>query len=503
MTDGSNAIDRIVVAGGGVVGWTAAAAIRMRIPGATVTIVAVPPSAEALADRIGSTLPSAVAFHSDIGLNEADLLARTGSGFRLGTLYEDWAEDLPPYLHSYGEHGRSLGPGAFHHHWLRARRSGAVPSFGSLSPAAAMALAGRFVHPSDDPASPLSTFEYGLQLNLPRYRDYMRAYALHLGVVERAASIRGADLRTKDGFVDRLLLDDGSEVRGDLYIDCTGPAAIVHSTLDPSFEDWGHWLACDRILIGDAAAPRDLPPFGKSIAIAAGWRWEATSPAGTSHGLVYASEHLSDSKAERLFRSNSAAAAAEAPVKIRQGRRPHAWLRNCVAIGDAAVAVEPLESVNLHLVHSELDRLIAMLPDRDFAPVELAEYNRQSAAEADRVRDFLVLHYLTARRSKHDFWRAAASAAPPQSLAHTLELFRDRGTLPFYEEETFPRDSWLAVLIGQGVMPRRTDPVAEAVPAAAAGRAIAGMNERIAEIVANLPPHSAYLQRLFARVSDE
>ena len=501
MTGGLRAIKRIVIAGGGVVGWTAAAAIRKRIPAATVTIVASPPPPEALADRMGSTLPSAVAFHRDIGLDEADLLARTGSGFRLGTLFEGWAENLPHYLHSYGEHGRPLGPGAFHHHWLRARHLGGETDFDGLSPAAAMALAGRFVHPSDNPASPLYSFEYALQLNVTRYREYLRAYALHLGVIERAVSIRGVDVRASDGFVERLLLDDGSGAQGDLFIDCTGPAATVHSALDRSFEDWGDWLPCDRILFGHAATPGDLLPYGKAVAMAAGWRWEAASPAGTSHGLVYASAHLNDSKAERVFRSNSAAAAAETPVRIRQGRRPQPWLRNCVAIGDAAVAVEPLESANLHLAHSALDRLIAMMPDREFAPVELAEYNRQCEAEADRVRDFLVLHYLTARRPKQEFWRAAASAAPPEGLSHTLELFRDRGSLPFYEEETFPRDSWLAVLIGQGVIPRRTDPVAEAVPAAAARNAIASMKDRIAEIVSDLPPYSAYLQRFYARVS--
>lgn len=137
-------------------------------------------------------------------------------------------------------------------------------------------------------------------------------------------------------------------------------------------------------------------------------------------------------------------------------------MRNCLAIGDAAVRVEPLEWANLHLAHSQIDRLVSMMPDKEFAPVELAEYNRQCNAEADRVRDFICMHYLTARRSE-PFWKAASSVEPPPSLAHTLSLFAERGRLPYYEEETFARDSWLAVLLGQGFLPHRIDPLSESV----------------------------------------
>jgi tryptophan halogenase len=165
------------------------------------------------------------------------------------------------------------------------------------------------------------------------------------------------------------------------------------------------------------------------------------------------------------------------------------------------VAMEPLEWGNLHLAHSGIDRIVSMMPDRDCGAVELWDYNRQSNAEADRMRDFLVLHYVTARRSE-PLWRGAAAAEPPQSLAHTLSLFRERGRLPIYEEETFSRDSWLAVLLGQGVIPERTDPLIDTVPPAQADQAMARMREAIATIVPTLPTQAAYLlnlSRQFAR----
>ena len=182
-------------------------------------------------------------------------------------------------------------------------------------------------------------------------------------------------------------------------------------------------------------------------------------------------------------------------MALRQGRLAEPWLRNCVAVGDAAVAVEPLEWTNLHLAHDAIDRIVSMMPDRDCGTVEQWDYNRQANAEADRVRDFLILHYAASRRSE-PFWRDAASAEPPASLAHTLALFRERGRLPFYEEETFSRDSWLAVLLGQGIIPRRTDPLIDAVAPAAADQAMARMRSAIEALVPTLPTQILYLQTL-------
>ena len=485
-------IESVAVAGGGIVGWSAAAAIKRHLPRLRVTVVAVPPPPEALAERVGSTLPSIVGFHGDLGLSELDTVARTGSGYRLGTRFEGWAAERPLYVHSYAPHGSAFGATPFHLHWIRAARRGVGESFDSYSPAAALGRANRFVHPRGG-ESPLAGFEYGLQLNLPRYLAMMRAFARHLGVEERGDDISGVRLRAADGFIEAVRLGDESDIRADLFVDCTGPVAAIRSALDSRFEDWSRWLPCDRILFAEAPPPADPPVLDTVTATAAGWHWQAASPARTSRGFVYASGRQGDDEAQRLLES------AEDPVRISQGRRREPWLRNCVAIGDAAVAVEPLEWTNLHLAHSAIDRIVAMLPEKDCAPIELAEYNRQAEAEADRVRDFLVLHYVAAGRRGEPFWDDVAAVAPPASLEHTLSLFRERGRLPFYEEETFSRDSWLAVLLGQGQVPQRVDPLTDLVPPESAEAAMARMHGALASLPASLPSHSAYLRTLAAR----
>lgn len=494
-------IGSVVVAGSGIAGYSAAAMIRRRIPGVEVIVAGSPPPANALAERIASTLPSAVGFHDDAGIPEPDLVNATGASFRMGGRFEGWAADRPAYVHAYGEVGQSFGTTSFHLHWARLAQAGRPPRFEAHSPAAMLAEAGRFVHPQGDAGSPLASFEYGLNLDPARYHALLGAYLRHLGVAERPAAIADVRIDGDTGRVAALVLDDGSEVAGDLFVDCTGPGALVRSRLDDRFEDWSRWLPCDRLLLGHGPGTPDPAPLDPVSAHAAGWRWSSASRALAQHGLVYSSAHLSDSKAERVFRAGAAVEPASEPLAIRAGRRSQPWLRNCVAIGDAAVSIEPLEWTNLHLAHSAIDRIVAKMPDRDFSPVELWDYNREAAAEADRVRDFVLLHYVVSDRPRDAFWRDAAAIELPDTLAHTLTLFRERGRLPYYEEETFTRHSWAAVLFGQGVVPRRADPLVATVPSEQAAQSMTQLRERIAAMVPSFPTLGDYLRRMPPRAA--
>lgn len=484
---GDRRIREIVVAGSGLVGLSAAAILAQRIPGSTVTLVGAPP-ADAISERLHATLPSIVGFHGDLGIPEPQVFMGTGAAFRLGTLFEGWSGSRPSYVHAYGDVGRTIGISPFHQHWVRQAKAGKVGPYDSHSPAAMLGRGGRFVHPQQDPNSPLSTFEYGFVIDPALHRDMMRAFARHVGVVERPVGIADIRLNGENGYIEALLLDDGSEIGGHLFVDCTGPQALLRAKLDDRFEDWSQWLPCDRVGFATGPGSADPPSIDTVAAHGAGWGWESVSQASKSWGLVYASGHLSADEAEAMLPGGETLA-------LRPGRRSQPWFRNCVAIGDAAVTMDPLEWTNLHLTHSALDRLIAKMPDRDWSPVELWDYNRECAAEADRARDFAVLHYVTADRSE-PFWRDAAAATLPDSLAHSLSVFRERGRLPLYEEETFTKHSWTTVLLGQGVIPRRVDALIDVIPSEQSEAAMTQMREGIAAMVPQLPTQGAYLRQL-------
>ena len=428
----TRAIRSVAIAGGGITAWSAAAALKRRIPILDVQVVSKAPAADALADLITDTLPSIGEFHSDIGLTDEDTIVRARSGLRIGTTFKAWAKKLPDYVHAYGRYGVPVDGVAFHQLWLRDHHPRGRP-FDAFSPAAQ--------RPSEPEVG------YGLRLTTDIYRQLLHDYSLHLGVVERPGEVAEVELRGADGFIDAIVLADGQRIAADLFIDCSGPEAPIRSRVGGGLDDWSRWLLCDRVMIEARVPEPDKPLLDEVTANAAGWSWRSPSPSATVAGQVFSSAHSDNS---------------QGAIPIRQGRLAEPWMRNCVAIGDAAVRVEPLEWTNLHLAHSQIDRLVSMMPDTECAPVELAEYNRQCNAEADRVRDFLCMHYVTARRSE-PFWKDAAAVEPPPSLAHTLSLFAERGRLPYYEEETFARDSWLAVLLGQGFQPRRIDPLTDSV----------------------------------------
>ena len=491
-------IERVVVAGGGLVGWSAAAALKRRMPHLSVTLIDLPPPPDALADRGSATLPSITGFHSDLGLGETDTVLRAGSSFRLGTHFEGWAQNPHGYVHAYGAHGHPLAGTSFHLHWIRAAAAGAYEPFDAHSAAAAIGRADRFSHPVDAAPSPMGGYEYGLFIDPLHYRRLLRAFGRHVGVEEQAGPVAHVKVRGSDGFIEEIELAEGRTITGDLFVDCTGPRADIRSAVDDTFEEWKHWLPCDRILLVDGPAPAELPVLDRALAVRAGWSWKMASPAGASAGIVYDSSHLSDGDAAQWLTSTGLGGPPER-LPLRQGRRPTPWLRNCIVLGDAAVALEPLEWTNLHLAHSAIDRLVSMMPGRACAPVELAEYNRQVTAETERVRDFLLLHYLCADRPSEAFWDERRLVVPPPSLGHTLSLFRERGRLPYYEEETFSRDSWLAVLLGQGMLPQRIDPLTDAMAADAAAEAMAQIRTNVAAMAAVLPTHSAYLHTLKMR----
>lgn len=454
-------IRHVVVAGGGIVAWSAAAALKAQIQSLEVTVVSCPVPGDSLADRMISTLPSIAGFHEDLGLAEADTLYGAKSGLRIGTVFEGWSAGLPPYVHAYGSHGPPVDGIPFYQLWLRARSEvEGLSRFDRFCVAAQMGRIGR-IGSAGPSATERLQVGFGLHLTLERYHKLMRDYALHLGAIERPSTSLEPRLRGEDGFIDALALDDGTQLKGDLFVDCTGPAAAIRSVLDSRFEDWGAWLPCDRLILVEGTPLPGASMLDRSIAGSAGWRWEASSSVRSSRGVAFSSAHLTSDEAAEGLGGSAGEAAVE--IRVSSGRFAQPWLRNCVAIGDAAVVLEPLEWTNLHLAHSQLDRLISMMPGRDCAPVELAEFNRQCEAEADRVRDFACMHYVSARRDE-PFWKDAAAIDPPDSLAHTLALFAERGRLPYYEEETFSRESWAAVLLGQGFEPSRTDPLADSLP---------------------------------------
>jgi tryptophan halogenase len=457
------AIRSVAVLGGGLVGLSAAAAFARALPKLAITVVETPPDPAALADRLPGSTSSIHRFHASVGLDEQALVRAGAAVPRLGLRFENWPAGSEPWYHVDGEHGAPAGKTPFHQLWARARREGRAEAWHRYAAAGVLAEAGKFVHPQ--PGTPLAAFDYALRLEPERYRALLAAHADRLRVTRIAGSFGSVEMRA-DGGVAALVLADGRHVASDLFIDASGPVAPLAAAVSDGFDDWNAVLPYDRVEIGEAplsaADPNDTILGGTQ-----GWQFVAPFPGKTFLGRVNASSGEAD----------------DASIAIRPGRRRTPWVRNMLALGDAAVALDPLHWPNLHLAHSSIARAIELLPGRDCHPVETAEYNRRARIEAEQMRDFQALHYL----------RAGVALETPDSLARVLDQFERRGRFVHQDEDSLLEEIWISALLGLGVVPRAIDPLAASLSAAPAAAGMAEMRAGLARLPAQLPRYAAYL----------
>jgi tryptophan halogenase len=364
----------------------------------------------------------------------------------------------------------------------------------------ALAQLNRFGPPVDNPRDVRSTHAYAYHFDAGLYAGMLRRYAEARGVVRHEGRIVNVGREPLTGNIAHVALADGRRVDADFFVDCSGFASLlIGRTLDTPFEDWTHWLPCDRALAMPSANDGPLTPFTRSTAQAAGWQWRIPLQHRQGNGHVYSSALMSDDEAAALLRANVAGEALAEPrlLRFRTGRRREAWRHNVVSLGLAAGFMEPLESTSLHLVQTGIERLLRLLPDRHHDPLNAEEFNRATAAEWARIRDFLILHYHANRRPQ-PFWQACANAPIPDELAYKIKHFIADARLVSPQDELFRNPSWLAVYLGQGVIPRGYDRLADARPDVDAPAQLLKLRELMRAAAETFPTHDAYIAR-FAR----
>ena len=305
-------------------------------------------------------------------------------------------------------------------------------------------------------------------------------------------------LHGEDGFIESIKLDDGQVIGGDLFIDCSGfRGLLIEQKLKTGYEDWTHWLPCDRAVAVPSANVGPPTPYTRSTARSAGWQWRIPLQHRTGNGYVYSSAHISDDEAAAtLLASLEGRALGEPrPLRFTTGMRRKFWNRNCVAIGLSSGFMEPLESTSIFLIQSGIARLISLLPDGEFSPILAERYNAQASFEFERIRDFLILHYCATERRDSPFWDYCRTMNIPASLAENIRLFRDSGRFFRNAEEMFAVTSWVQVMLGQGITPRAYHPVVDQMPEAQLSEFVEGVRKVIATCVDAMPMHEQFIAR--------
>jgi len=492
---------RVLIVGGGTAGWMTAAALSHLLPASVADIRLVESEAIGTVGVGEATVPHIRFFNAKLGFDEADFMAHTGATFKLGIEFRDWSRLGDSYIHPFGAFGEELAGLPFHHHWLRAFQAGGAESIQAYSLPIGAARDGRFARPAADPADPLSTFSYAYQFDATRYAGYLRTFAEARGVQRSEGRIVKVNLHPESGFVASVDLERGERLEADLFVDCSGfRSLLIGQALGCGFEDWSHWLPCDRAWAVPCASAGPLTPYTRATAYRAGWFWRIPLQHRVGNGHVYCSAFLNDAEAceALLGQLESPASMAPRPLRFTAGKRRVQWSRNVVAIGLAAGFLEPLESTSIHLIQLAIGYLVDLFPGPGFDPMNETEFNRIMALEYERIRDFLILHYYATERDDTPFWDYCRTMAIPDSLAYRLELFRQRGVVPHYREGMFLDASWLAVYLGQNVIPRHYDPACDRLGEAELARQLARIRNEYAHAIGAMPAHAAFLELIGA-----
>jgi tryptophan 7-halogenase len=490
-------IKTIVIVGGGTSGWMTATALATALRGKYVIRLVE-------SDEIGivgvgeATIPMIQIFNKIAGIDENDFIRNTSGTFKLGIEFVNWGRLGDRYMHGFGKIGQDLWTVRFDQYWHKLHQARKVDDLAPYSITRMASRVNKFMPASHEyENSPLNDIRYAYQFDANLYAQYLSKLAQQRGVQRTEGKIVRATQREHDGHIDAVVLESGERIEGDLFIDCSGfRGLLIEQTLNTGYEDWTHWLPCDRALAVPCESSSKLLPYTRATAHKAGWQWRIPLQHRIGNGHVYCSRHTSDDEAAATLLANldGKPLVDPRPIRFVTGRRNKAWNKNVVAIGLSSGFMEPLESTSIHMIQSSIQRLIDYFPDQAFSETDINEFNRQSKFEYESIRDFIIIHYKLNQRDE-PFWKECANMAIPETLQHKMDLYKSRGRLIRIDNELFTEDSWLQVLQGQNMYPDTYHPLVDLQPEDSVAEYLESVRSVISKCVDVMPTHEQYIAK--------
>jgi tryptophan 7-halogenase len=481
-------IEKIIIAGGGTAGWMAATALSKTL-GKNLTITLIE-SDEISTVGVGeATIPSLNSFHKLLGINEAEFLIATHATYKLGIQFENWRNINEHYFHAFGVTGKDCWAAGFQHFWLKGLELGISTEFGDYCLERKAAEAHKFAHLANN------GLNYAFHLDAGLYAQFLRKLSESFGVNRIEGKIVSVKRNAKNEHIESITLDSNKIIEGDLFIDCTGfRGLLIEEALHTGYEDWSHWLPCDRAIAVQTKSTQEPVPYTRAIAHECGWQWQIPLQHRVGNGLVYCSKYLSDTEAKKTLLDKIVGEPLNEPriIKFKTGRRLKYWNKNCIAIGLASGFLEPLESTSIHLIQQSIIRLLRMFPSNGIKQTDEDEFNKQTHFDTETIRDFIILHYKVTNRNDTPFWNHCRNMKVPDSLAHRIELFKETGRVFRNGNELFD-DSWQQVMIGQGLVPEEYHPIVNLMSEKELTDFLQQIKSNIARTLEQLPLHTDYI----------
>ncbi|NHK27945.1 tryptophan 7-halogenase [Parvularcula flava] len=490
----SRPIETITVVGRDAALWLSALGLQRAYGKVGVKVHAIELPSLLQPNDVLSTLPTTYGLHGLLGIAENNVFRFAKASYVLGQRFAGWSGSRPPFMHPYDSTGTNFGHVDFVHFWQKAQRAGMNVPFENFSIGAVAAAQGRIADLRES-ATPFSKAAQGFNLDAFSYGQLLKAYALKSGIAHSQGILEKVDVA--EGAVMSVTLADGTRHEGDLFVDATGPQASLISQLDEAGPDsWDHLYPCNRMMVMAGAPVSPAPSYSHIQAFRGGWVGMFPLQDRTAIVAVYSDDELSD---EDMTQSvpvlSSVPVSGDAVVSsLNTGLRRNAWVGNCVALGEAAVMLEPLDAVSLHPLHTGLSLLVDHFPAAADAMPQARLFNRKFAGHMENIRDFQLAHYRLNQRYDEPLWDRAREMETPERLAYKLSTFKATGQVPLHDDEAFEKENWTSIMIGHNHLLDQYHPLVDGVPDAELMQRFQAMLKFIAEEVSEMTSLSAHME---------
>lgn len=494
----AEAIEKIIIVGGGTTGWMAAASLSRYVKDKKMSVTLIESPTISTVGVGEATIPNIVEFNRSLGIDEVELIKATQATFKLGIEFEGWHNKGERFFHPFADYGMKVDNVEFHHYINKLNSEGINVNLQDYSFACALAKQGNFAQPNPNPPSPLADYSYAYHLDAILYAKFLTDFSVKKGVEHISANVTQVNLDNESGFIDSVTLEDGRLIEGDLFIDCSGfKGLLIEGAMGVELDDLSKWLPCDRAVAVQTELVGKPTPYTRAIAKDAGWQWCIPLQHRMGNGYIYSSQFTDANTAQE---SLLASVEGKAINDVRHftfplGRRKNIWHKNCFALGLAGGFLEPLESLGISLIQTALSKLLNFFPDKSFNRADIAEVNRLHNSELDRIVDFLVLHYKLTKRDDTEFWRYCQNMAIPDSLAHKIEVFKSQGHIVMYDHESFEQASWLSMYHGFNIVPKRYDVRINNIDAKSIEQKLAHMRQSMTSAAAQAMSHQDFIDK--------
>ena len=292
-----------------------------------------------------ATVPHMREFLKHLKINEVDFVKRTSATFKLAIGFEGWAGEGTQFFHPFSEHGVPLLGTAFQHYWVKARQMGKAEHIDRYVLSSEMARAGKFAVPKVGAGKGFLFFNYALHFDATLVARYLKSWSMTAGVRHVEGLIGNVRINGETGNVDAVELDGERVIAGDLFIDCSGfQGLLIEKALNTGYDDWTHWLPCDRAVAMPCESRLAPASYTRSIASKAGWQWRIPLQHRVGNGYVFCSRYLSGDEAMSTLKESIEGPALAEPrlLPFRTGIRRKIWNRNVFCLGLASGFLEPL-----------------------------------------------------------------------------------------------------------------------------------------------------------------